>query len=75
MSRELVLPPSSRTTVDVNLDVGPGQDVSARVTADAPIISERPVYFNYGGVWAGGDDVMGSRAAGQVWYFAEGCTR
>lgn len=67
--------PRSRSTIDVNREVGPGQDVSVRLIADAPIVAERPVYFNYGGVWAGGHDVMGAKSPGTEWHFAEGCTR
>jgi hypothetical protein len=75
VSRDLEVPPRSRTTLDVNLDVGPGEDVSTRVTSDAPIVAERPVYFNYQGSWDGGDVVVGARAPAAAWYFAEGCTR
>ncbi len=75
VSRELLLGPRSRSTIDVNLAVGPGRDVSVRLTAEASIVAERPVYFNYGGVWAGGHDVMGAKSPGTKWHFAEGCTR
>ena len=36
-------------------------DFSARVesTNGAGIIAERPMYFNYNGVWTGGHDVVG----------------
>jgi hypothetical protein len=37
----------------------PGQDVSIKVTAGKPIVAERPMYFNYKGVWTGGHDVVG----------------
>ena len=74
-SRSISLPPRSRSTVDVNLDVGPGEDVSMQVTAGAPIIAERPMYFNYHGMWPGGHDVVGSTTTGDTWHFAEGCTR
>lgn len=73
--RTISLPSLSRSTVDVNLDVGPGEDVSMRVTAGAPIVAERPTYFNYHGMWPGGHDVVGSTATGTTWHFAEGCTR
>ncbi len=75
VSRELELAPRSRSTLDVNRDVGPGEDVSARVTSDVPIAAERPTYFNYQGSWDGGDVIVGARAPGTTWYFAEGCTR
>ena len=49
---------AQRITVDVNRDVGVGQDVSAMVTCPVPIIVERPMYFNVRGN-RGGHDVMG----------------
>jgi hypothetical protein len=49
---------AQRITVDVNSDVGLGQDVSAMVTCPVPIIVERPMYFNVRGD-KGGHDVMG----------------
>ena len=51
--------PNSRYTVLVNLDAGPNMAVSARVSADKPIICERPMYFSFNGVWNGGHDVLG----------------
>jgi len=53
----------------------PGQDVSLKVEADAPIVAERPMYFNYQGSWAGGHDSLGTDSPKDKWYFAEGCTR
>jgi len=50
-------------------------DVSIKVSSDQPIVAERPMYFNYNGVWDGGHNVMGASAPGLEWYFAEGCTR
>jgi streptogramin lyase len=50
---------NTRLTVSVNGDVGANQDISARVSSDNPIIVERPMYFNYQGVWNGGHDVVG----------------
>ncbi|MEW6554812.1 MAG: hypothetical protein AB1384_11065, partial [Actinomycetota bacterium] len=41
------LAPHSRTTLHVNHILGPGRDVSVSVHADAPVIAERPLYFNY----------------------------
>ncbi|MGQ9536428.1 MAG: DUF5719 family protein, partial [Actinomycetota bacterium] len=40
-----------------------------------PIVAERPMYFNYAGVWDGGHDAMGAAQPSREWYFAEGCTR
>jgi hypothetical protein len=75
MARAYSVPARSRVTVDVNLAVGAGQDVSCRTSAPQPVIVERPVYFLYHGAWAGGHTGMGAPAAGTEWYFAEGCTR
>jgi hypothetical protein len=47
-----------RITVNVNNEVGSGQDVSAMVTCPVQIIVERPMYFNVRGD-TGGHDVMG----------------
>lgn len=71
----VVVAAHSRTTVNVNAFIGPGQDVSARVSADQLIVAERPMYFNYNGVYTGGHVAMGTLAPGRVWYFAEGTTR
>jgi len=69
------LPPNSRTTLKVNDQVGPEKDVSLALTSTGDFIAERPMYFNYNGVWAGGHDVLGANAASKQWYFAEGTTR
>jgi hypothetical protein len=50
-------------------------DVSIKVSSNQKIVAERPMYFNYNGVWNGGSNVMGASAPGKEWYFAEGCTR
>jgi peptidoglycan/xylan/chitin deacetylase (PgdA/CDA1 family) len=73
--RDLALPATSRTTLDVASVVGSEKDVSLAVTADTDIVAERPMYFRYHGVWSGGHDVMGSDSPKSDWYFAEGCCR
>ncbi len=65
---------TTRTTVKVNDQVGPNRDVSIKIQADAPIVAERPMYFNYGGLWTGGHDVVGISAPQSTFYFAEGTT-
>ena len=65
---------TSRATVNVNAAVGAGRDVSMQVKADAPIVAERPMYFNYRGLWTGGHDVIGAPAPMTSFYFAEGYT-
>ena len=41
------------------------------VAAPNPIVAERPMYFNFRG-WSGGDDVVGAKSLGKIFYFAEG---
>ena len=78
-SQQIVVPKQSRYTVKVVDTVGQGEDVSVVATSDQPVIVERPMYFNYGADkglgWTGGHDVVGSTAARETWYFAEGTTR
>lgn len=57
--QDLPIAKTSRATVNVKGEVGPDRDVSIRVTSDLPIACERPMYFNYAGVWTGGHVVMG----------------
>jgi hypothetical protein len=48
------------------------------VHAGAPVVAERPMYFSYRPFdlgWAGGHDIVGTNAAANDWYFAEGTTR
>jgi hypothetical protein len=70
----LTVPAGSRATVDVNGAAGPGESVSALVQCDLPIAAERPMYFDYDGVWTGGHDVMGATSTSNYWFFAEGYT-
>ncbi len=46
--RSFSLAPHSRSTIQVNGDVGPDKEVSMQITSDVPIVAERPIYFNYG---------------------------
>ncbi len=52
-------------------------DFSTKVecTNGQQIIAERPMYFNYNGVWTGGHDVVGATSPGKTFYFAEGTCR
>jgi len=59
MTQNIGIPGNTRITVDVALFVGQGKDVSASIWSDRGIIVERPMYFNYNGVWTGGHDVIG----------------
>ncbi|MDI6873039.1 MAG: DUF5719 family protein [Actinomycetota bacterium] len=71
---DLVVPAGRRRTLDVNRSVGPGQEVSVRVSSDRNIVAERPMYFLYAGRWAGGHVSSGTTNPSQTWYFAEGYT-
>jgi Bacterial Ig domain len=77
--RTYSLPPHSRSTIYVNGEVGPGKDVSIQVTSSRPIVSERPMYFDYSGIsdnhWKGCHVAQGAHFPRGDWYFAEGCTR
>jgi len=68
------IPARSRFTVNVYAAAGAGHDVATVVRSDLPIVAERPIYFNYGGKWAGGHDVIGATSPSLVSYFAEGYT-
>ncbi len=50
---------NSRHTVFVNSDAGEGLSICATVASDKPVIVERPMYFNFDGIWTGGSDVVG----------------
>jgi FtsP/CotA-like multicopper oxidase with cupredoxin domain len=72
---------NSRSTVAPRLKLGTGEDAahdfSAKVecTSGQKIIAERPMYFNYHGVWTGGHDAVGVTTPASTFYFAEGTTR
>jgi len=69
------VPATGRTTVNVNSAMGPNLEVSIEVVSDTPnLVAERPMYFNYNGVWTGGSDAIGAVAPNTKWYFAEGNT-
>jgi photosystem II stability/assembly factor-like uncharacterized protein len=73
--QQVLVKATSRLTLFVPDAVGANQDVSTKVVSQLPIMAERPMYFNYKGVWTGGHDVVGAIAPAQDWYFAEGNTR
>ncbi|MBN1289958.1 MAG: PQQ-binding-like beta-propeller repeat protein [Actinobacteria bacterium] len=81
IDREKTLPPNSRTTVNVNADIGFETDLSMNVASNSEIVAERPMYFSYvpqgipGQVWTGGHNTMGARYAAYKWELAEGTTR
>ncbi len=69
------VPANSRSTVNVNGEVGEGKDVSIKIISTTPdLVAERPMYFNYKGEWTGGTDALGAVSPNTEWYFAEGNT-
>ena len=50
---------NSRYTVYVNSDAGGNLSLCAKVASDQPVIVERPMYFNFDGIWTDGSDVVG----------------
>jgi hypothetical protein len=68
------VPGRQRLTVSVNQEVGPGRDVSCFLDSESDFVAERPMYFNYNGVWNDGSDVFGAPFPGKKWAFAEGYT-
>jgi N-acetylmuramoyl-L-alanine amidase len=71
---ERLVHPWQRDTVFVNEVVGPDKEISMRVTSDQPVVAERPIYFLYHGVWAGGHVSTGANQPSTTWFFAEGFT-
>ncbi|MBN2168156.1 MAG: CapA family protein [Actinobacteria bacterium] len=71
----------SRDTVRIKDILGEGDDAAHDFSAhvmclgEDPIVAERPMYFNYGGAWNGGHDVIGATSPGHDFYFAEGTCR
>jgi hypothetical protein len=77
IERVRTLPPNSRTTIPVDAE-GPelaSTDVSAVITASAPIIVERAMYINRPGQpFAAGHESAGVTAPATSWFLAEGAT-
>ncbi|MGQ9476657.1 MAG: hypothetical protein ACUVSI_11330 [Actinomycetota bacterium] len=74
LSRKILVPAESRTTIHVNPDVGPDREVAVKLESDREIAAERPMYFVYGSKWSGGHVSMGAEGVSRDWYFAEGYT-
>jgi hypothetical protein len=75
LAHTVYLPAFSRKSILMNELVGPDRDIALCVTADIPILAERPMYFRYKGRWSGGHCCTGVAQAAADWYFAEGTTR
>ena len=80
-SQSVSVPRASRFTIAPKDKLGEGDDAAhdfsavVRCTNGRRIVVERPIYFNYRGVWSGGHDVVGATAPATAYYFAEGTTR
>ncbi len=72
-TKNVNVPANARETVDVNQDC-PNSDVAVRIVANPPVAAERPMYFNYKGMWSGGHTVIGAAFLLDTWIFAEGYT-
>jgi hypothetical protein len=59
VTRNVLVSAGTRNTINVNTNAGSGLDLSAGISSSVPILVERPMYFNYQGVWTGGHDVVG----------------
>jgi len=76
-----LIPKNSRYTVRASDTLGVGDDAahdfSAKVESfgGAQFLVERPMYFNYKGMWTGGSDTVGATAPNSTFYFAEGSCR
>lgn len=71
------VPPQSRSTIDVNVELhnpptASGRAVSMIVTSlnGVGIVAERPMYFSYNGINSG-TDALGATQLGQNFYFAD----
>ncbi len=77
VSKSYNIPAGRRITLYVPQEAGFGNDVSVHLTATAPFLAERPMYFNYtyaGKNYTGGHCVIGATQAATTWFFAEGYT-
>jgi hypothetical protein len=76
--QKMLLGKSSRQTVNVKDLLGegddPAHDFSTKIESSAPIVTERPMYFDFEG-WQGGHDAGGTDAPSKTFYFAEGTAR
>jgi hypothetical protein len=77
----LAIPKNSRYTQKAKDTIGEGDDVAHDFSAKVEcfngqsILVERPMYFNYKGMWTGGSDAVGVTAPNANFYFAEGTCR
>lgn len=76
IQRSYTVAPFSRYTVYVNAEPDLGAaNMSAEINATVPIIAERSMYLNSGGlVFGSGTSGAGATSPSDTWYFAEGAT-
>src|SRR5439155_10641117 len=67
------IPAMGRVSVNA-ADYVPSSSFTTRVAAQAGIVAERAMYFDYGNGFNGGHVATGATAAGLRWDFAEGST-
>jgi Tol biopolymer transport system component len=75
--KQYVVGPKSRRTIYVDLEGAAlaGTDVSAKITADQPILAERSMYFSTPSQpFAAGHEGAAVEASATSWFFAEGAT-
>jgi hypothetical protein len=65
----------SRATFNTRSQIGSNLNASLYLESNHAVVAERPMYFNYKGVWTGGHDVVGANSPAKAWYLAEGTTR
>ncbi len=75
VTRNHSVAPSTRSTVNVNDDLGISPtaghvSVAAIVSSNMAIVAERPMYFNYFGIKSG-TDVLGATSPQETYYFPE----
>ena len=77
----IAVPANSRQTVwaiqvvENGVPVLEGQSFAIRVQSDVPIIAERSMYFNAGGLfWGAGHESAGVSELSATWFLAEGST-
>jgi hypothetical protein len=64
----------SRRTLNVNEEAGSDKELGMLVSSGKPVLAERPMYFDYGGMWDGGHCVVGAALSSNYWCLAEGYT-
>ncbi|HLW03664.1 MAG TPA: hypothetical protein VKT82_33770 [Ktedonobacterales bacterium] len=69
ITKQYTVHKNSRYTLNINSEIGAGQNVSMVVTGSLPLIAERPMYFNFGGTIPGGSDVLGATSLSQDFDF------